>query len=258
MSSVQAFAFSSDGNTMVSIGLGEGSTAEPDTRRSLIVWDARAHRPRGVPLTGHQTFVTALAVDRSGRRAVTGSGPEVFIWDIGARRLLRRMKGHAPGPRFVGPTGSSPDEDVEAVAISPDGRRMASAGQDEKIRFYDLEAGRPVGDGVPIPSGRIDQLSFSDDGTTLVATDGKQTFLLDTASRALLGEPIPGRGVAGPGGGVAFLADGGTLRVWRHDSGSLLAQACARANRNLSRQEWERFVGSSRPYHRTCPELPEG
>jgi hypothetical protein len=46
------------------------------------------------------------------------------------------------------------------------------------------------------------------------------------------------------------------LRVWRHDPGSLLAQACARADRNLSRQEWERFVGSSRPYHRTCPDLP--
>jgi len=258
MSSVRGFAFSRDGTTMVSIGLGEGSTAEPDTRRSLIVWDVRAHRPRGAPLTGHQRFVTALAVDRTGGRAVTGSGPEVFIWDIGAGRLLHRMRGHRAGPRAAGPTGSSPDEDVEAVALSPDGRMLASAAQDETIRFYDLVAGRPVGDGVPIPSGGIDQLSFGEDGTTLVATDGKQTFLLDTASRALLGEPIPGRGVAGPDGGIAFLGDGGTLHVWRHDPSSLVAQACARANRNLSRQEWERFVGPSRPYHQTCPHLPAG
>jgi hypothetical protein len=35
---------------------------------------------------------------------------------------------------------------------------MASAGQDETIRLYDLKAGRPVGDGVPIPSGFIDHL----------------------------------------------------------------------------------------------------
>ena len=105
---------------------------------------------------------------------------------------------------------------------------LASAAWDETIRFYDLDAGRHVGDGVPIASGVVDQLSLSDGGSTLVATDGKQTFLLDTENRALLGEPIPGRGVAGPDSSVAILGDGSALHLWRHDPGSLLAQACAR------------------------------
>ena len=106
-----------------------------------------------------------------------------------------------------------------------------------------------------IPSGVVDQLSFSDDGTTLVATDGKQTFLLDTASWALLGEPILGRGVAGPGGRIAFLNDGGVLHVWHHDPGSLLAQACARANRNL----FPPGMGAlRRPQSSIPPDLPVG
>ena len=101
-------AFSADGLTMVSIGYGEGSTAQPDPRRSLIVWDVRTHRPRGAPLTGHETFVAALALDRSGGLAVTGSGPEVSVRDIGAGRLLHRLKGHAPGSEQVAASRFNP------------------------------------------------------------------------------------------------------------------------------------------------------
>lgn len=73
---IWAFAFSADASTMVSASLGEPPNAQPDTRRSLIVWDLRNRRPRGPPLSGHPTYVTTLALDRQGSRAVTGSGPE--------------------------------------------------------------------------------------------------------------------------------------------------------------------------------------
>ena len=68
--------------------------------------------------TGHETFVAALALDRSGGLAVTGSGPEVFVWDIRAGRLLHRLKGHAPGPRASGGLAVPPDDDVTANRIA--------------------------------------------------------------------------------------------------------------------------------------------
>jgi len=51
---------------------------------------------------------------------------------------------------------------------------------------------------------------------------------------------------------------GGTLHVWRHDPGSLPAQAGARATATPSHQEWERFLGPSRPLPSDLPDLPEG
>jgi WD40 repeat protein len=35
-------------------------------------------------------------------------------------------------------------------------------------------------------------------------------------------------------------------------------ELCARVTRNLSMEEWRRYVGESIPYERTCPELPAG
>ena len=40
-------------------------------------------------------------------------------------------------------------------------------------------------------------------------------------------------------------------------AGTTLAIACRRAGRNLTCEEWRRFVGEE-PYTATCPELPPG
>jgi hypothetical protein len=35
-----------------------------------------------------------------------------------------------------------------------------------------------------------------------------------------------------------------------------LSSACAVANRNLTQNEWEQFIGLDQSYERTCPQLP--
>jgi WD40 repeat protein len=47
-----------------------------------------------------------------------------------------------------------------------------------------------------------------------------------------------------------------TVRVWTWWPADLVAEACARLPRNLTRNEWEMYI-PGQPYRRTCPGLPE-
>lgn len=57
---------------------------------------------------------------------------------------------------------------------------------------------------------------------------------------------------------IAAAGEDRTVRLWDIAPGALVAQACKAANRNLSRGEWERYVGTNISYERTCGKLPAG
>src|SRR5215510_7635792 len=83
---------------------------------------------------------------------------------------------------------------------------------------------------------------------------------------------IPDSGGRAPS--LSILGDGGYLLVMTDPSGNfnvtrtiglhLLSSAalaetvCSRVRRNLTQEEWQRFVGPSLAYERTCPNLPAG
>ena len=46
--------------------------------------------------------------------------------------------------------------------------------------------------------------------------------------------------------------------VWNVSFESWQSRACRIANRNMTRAEWDQFIGSDVPYQKSCPDLPLG
>src|SRR6266545_52776 len=261
---VTSLAFSPDGTLLASSSLAVGSHAEPDAATTVILWDVRAHRRLGAPLTGHSDDVLDVAFSPDGRLLASGSSDgTVILWDVhGRRRFDEPLTGHGislPESAF-GPTGRL-GYDVTSVAFSPDGKLLASGSLDSTVILWDTRARRPVGEPLTVGDDVLD-VAFSPDGAMLASTTGARILLWDAQTRQALGEPVTGRA----GAELAFspdskvLASAGTpgITLWNTDLASWKALACARASRNLSRAEWDQFIGAVRPYQRTCPRFPDG
>jgi WD40 repeat protein len=118
-------------------------------------WRASRESPALVrTLTGHEDWVTAVAVAPDGRRVLSGGYDGTLrVWDLHAGQLLRTIAGH--------------ETSVNAVAVTPDGRQALSASHDRTLKLWDLETGQLV-------------RSFSghEDGVTAVAVapDGRRVL----------------------------------------------------------------------------------
>jgi WD40 repeat protein len=117
---VTAIVWSHDG-TRIASGTAQGSVQVFDTQTGMIVggpWSAQNGELVSVSFTRDGLYVMSACVDGS-----------VRLWDTSQRSFTvsERVELH--------------DDWVSAVAISPDGKTVASAGHDKRIMRYDAEHG---------------------------------------------------------------------------------------------------------------------
>ena len=198
------------------------SSSNPNLRDLLSSADAWREQPWLTPVrssltgpgpmlrtlfrTAGQEAVNAVDVSADGQRAVFAAGQTLYVWDLARQREIYRLRGH--------------EDHIWHVAITDDGSRAVSAGNDRWIRRWDLDRGvqlTPVG----THKDRIGALAMSRDGRTIVTASDEgelrlwamqprqRMHVLDTDRpqvSALAIAPDARWAVAG--------TDRGTLEVW--------------------------------------------
>jgi WD40 repeat protein len=123
-------------------------------------------------------------------------------------------------------------ERIRAMALSPDGKRIVSGGDDNMLRLWDVSTGQLVGRPLSGHTDLISSVAFSPDGKRIVSGSRDTTLRLWNASDGQpIGPPLDGHG--GEISSVAFNRDGNrivsgswdkTLRLWDAKTGKPIGE----------------------------------
>lgn len=100
--------------------------------------------------TAHRDSIFSIVLSGDGKQYATTSADKLIsIRETATHKIIKRLEGH---------TGY-----VMSAAFSPDGQRIATAGDDEQIKVWNIESGKKVGAFASLRSGPLYGLAWTID-----------------------------------------------------------------------------------------------
>ncbi len=241
---VRTVAFTPNGRALAAEG-----APTPGAGGWVERWDIAPGQSRGREVEGTEC-VRSLAISRDGELLAAGTHEgAIALLATAALKPQGLLEGHVLA--------------VRSLAISPGGELLASGGDEGIIRLWDLGASAPRGQPLVAHTDTIHALAFGPDGRILASAGRDRTVILwDVATGTPIGRPL--RGHTGPVWSLAFRPDGEQLasggedgtRLWELGFAAWRERACRIANRNLTPEEWDLYLGgAARGSEPACPEL---